>query len=153
MNRFAGRLGRYVLALGLFACGLFFANSAAGHFWAAGGPPNAHREFDRTWGELFFTVCWLLFALAATVAWLPLHWNDLRVRRWVSRIALAAYALVLVAHRNAPYPWQLVLVGVALTGLAALTTVTGPRVYSTLGAVGLLFGLAATVKGIVEVSR
>jgi hypothetical protein len=61
---------RWMSAGALLVAALYFANLAAYHTWAAGGPPTPDPAWHATWATRFFWVTVALITAAIGVAWL-----------------------------------------------------------------------------------
>lgn len=53
---------RWLLAIGLLAGSLWFANLALGNWWASGGPPTQNPEVYAFRGDICFVTACVLFA-------------------------------------------------------------------------------------------
>jgi len=142
---------RSVVILILIFSGLFFLNAAFANYWAAGGPPNPHRDFNRTWADTFATIALLAFGFAFLVGWLPRRWKSLVVRRRVSQFALLVYAMVLIFQGKTALPWQYLSVGMILFVLAGTAVVSGPIAYRVIGSIGVALGLVTSFSAVLKV--
>ncbi len=65
---------RWLVAIVTFLAGLWFGNLAMANWWAAGGPPTAHRAAYEVRGNIFSVVALALLVLSiALVVWSARH--------------------------------------------------------------------------------
>jgi hypothetical protein len=144
---------RWALIPSLIACGLFFLNGATANYWLAGGPPNPHASFNKSWGDTFLTIAALSFGFAFLLGWLPRHWNNPAVRRHVSRVTLVGYFLLLVFQGKSAFHWQTFTVGLLLAVLGGAAVIVGPLAYRVLGSLGAAFGIVVSLAALLRLNR